>query len=64
MLLPRCLIYVHIHILTRVDGSVKNPPALGRIPLQVAPADPEVREKLAAFTEKYGYEFAELAPER
>jgi quercetin dioxygenase-like cupin family protein len=35
-----------------------------RIPLQVAPADPEVREKLAAFTDKYGYEFAELPPER
>jgi quercetin dioxygenase-like cupin family protein len=38
--------------------------AEGRIPLQVAPADPEVREKLAAFTDKYGYEFAELPPER
>jgi hypothetical protein len=35
--------------------------AEGRMPLQ---ADPEVREKLAAFTEKYGYEFAELPPER
>jgi hypothetical protein len=38
--------------------------AEGRLPLQAAPADPEVREKLAAFTEKYGYEFAELPPER
>ena len=38
--------------------------AEGRMPLQAVPADPEVREKLAAFTEKYGYEFAELPPER
>ena len=38
--------------------------AEGRMPLQAKPADPEVREKLAAFTEKYGYEFAELPPER
>jgi hypothetical protein len=36
----------------------------GRLPLQAAPADLEVREKLAAFTEKNGYEFAELPPER
>ena len=36
----------------------------GRLPLQSAPADLEVREKLAAFTEKNGYEFAELPPER
>jgi quercetin dioxygenase-like cupin family protein len=34
-----------------------------RIPLQAEPTDPEVLEKLAAFTEKYGYEFAELPPE-
>jgi quercetin dioxygenase-like cupin family protein len=31
-----------------------------RIPLQAVPTDPAVQEKLAAFTEKYGYEFAEL----
>ena len=31
-----------------------------RMPLQAAPTDPEVLEKLAAFTEKYGYEFAEF----
>ena len=34
-----------------------------RIPLQVEPEDPAVIERLAAFTEKYGYEFAELPPE-
>lgn len=28
------------------------------IPLQMVPTDPDVLEKLAAFTEKYGYEFA------
>jgi hypothetical protein len=38
--------------------------AEGRRPLQAALADLEVREKLAAFTDKYGYEFAELSPER
>jgi quercetin dioxygenase-like cupin family protein len=38
--------------------------AEGRMPLQAEPADPEVQEKLAAFTEKYGYEFAELPPEQ
>jgi hypothetical protein len=38
--------------------------AEGCMPLQAAPANLEVREKLAAFTEKYGYEFAELPPER
>src|SRR5215210_2677338 len=36
--------------------------AAGRIPLQTAPTDPEVAEKLTAFTEKYGYEFAEFPP--
>ena len=46
------------------DGRFFEEAAEGRIPLRVAPADPEVREKLAAFTEKYGYEFAELPPER
>ena len=34
--------------------------AEGRIPLQALPTDPEVKERLAAFTRKYGYEFAEL----
>ena len=34
--------------------------AEGRIPLQgPPPTDPEVQERLAAFTERYGYEFAE-----
>jgi quercetin dioxygenase-like cupin family protein len=28
-----------------------------------APTDPGVQEKLTAFTEKYGYEFAEFPPE-
>jgi mannose-6-phosphate isomerase-like protein (cupin superfamily) len=37
--------------------------AEGRMPLQAAPTDPEVQEELTAFTEKYGYEFAELPPE-
>ena len=32
------------------------------MPLQAEPTDPEVRERLASFTEKYGYEFAELPP--
>jgi len=36
--------------------------AEGRMPLQAEPTDPEVKERLAAFTEKYGYEFAELPP--
>jgi hypothetical protein len=27
------------------------------------PADPEVSARLAAFMERYGYEFAELPPE-
>jgi quercetin dioxygenase-like cupin family protein len=34
--------------------------AEGRMPLQAAPADPAVEERLAAFTERYGYEFAEF----
>jgi quercetin dioxygenase-like cupin family protein len=37
--------------------------AEGRMPLQAVPTDPAVVEKLEAFTEKYGYEFAEFAPE-
>jgi quercetin dioxygenase-like cupin family protein len=36
--------------------------AEGRMPLQAEPEDPAVRERLAAFTERYGYEFAELTP--
>jgi hypothetical protein len=31
-----------------------------RIPLQTVPTDPAVQEKLETFTERYGYEFAEL----
>jgi quercetin dioxygenase-like cupin family protein len=38
--------------------------AEGRMPLQAVPTDPAVLEKLTAFTEKYGYEFAEFPPER
>ncbi|MFL6033405.1 MAG: hypothetical protein ACJ73Y_11610 [Rubrobacteraceae bacterium] len=38
--------------------------AEGRMPLQAKPAGSEVWEKFAAFSEKYGYEFAELPPER
>jgi quercetin dioxygenase-like cupin family protein len=34
--------------------------AEGRMPLQMIPTDPAVLEKLAAFTEKYGYEFADF----
>ncbi len=34
--------------------------AEGRMPLQAAPTDPAVLEGLTAFTEKYGYEFAEF----
>ena len=37
--------------------------AEARIPLQMAPTDPEVQEKLEAFTSKYGYEFAEFPQE-
>ncbi|MGI9048663.1 MAG: cupin domain-containing protein [Rubrobacteraceae bacterium] len=33
-----------------------------RMPLQAAPTDPAVLEKLTTFTEKYGYEFAEFPP--
>jgi quercetin dioxygenase-like cupin family protein len=33
-----------------------------RMPLQAAPTDPGVLEKLTAFTRKYGYEFAEFPP--
>ena len=36
--------------------------AEGRMPLQAEPEDPAVQERLAAFTERYGYEFAELPP--
>jgi quercetin dioxygenase-like cupin family protein len=36
--------------------------AEGRMPLQAAPTDPVVLEKLESFTEKYGYEFAEFPP--
>ena len=31
-----------------------------RMPLQAVPTDPEILEELAAFTEAYGYEFAEF----
>ena len=34
--------------------------AEGRIPLQAVPADPEILERRAAFTAKYGYEFADF----
>jgi len=34
--------------------------AEGRIPLQAVPTDPDVLQKRAAFTEKYGYDFAEF----
>jgi hypothetical protein len=34
--------------------------AEGRIPLQAVPTDPEIKEKVEAFTSKFGYEFAEL----
>ena len=36
--------------------------AEGCMPLQAAPTDSVVLEKLEAFTEKYGYEFAEFLP--
>ena len=32
----------------------------GHMPLQVMPSDPAVLERLEAFTEKYGYKFAEF----
>jgi quercetin dioxygenase-like cupin family protein len=38
--------------------------AAGRIPLAAVPDDPVVLERLGAFTEKYGYEFAELLAEK
>src|SRR5215212_6335576 len=31
------------------------------IPLQAAPKDPEVKEKVEAFIRKYGYEFAQFS---
>ncbi len=37
--------------------------ATRRMPLQAVPSDPAVAEELAAFTEKYGYEFAEFPQE-
>jgi quercetin dioxygenase-like cupin family protein len=37
--------------------------AEGRMPLAVVADDPVVLERLEAFTEKYGYEFAELPEE-
>ena len=38
--------------------------AEGRVPLAgPPPTDPEVLERLRVFTERYGYEFAELPPE-
>jgi hypothetical protein len=37
--------------------------AEGRMPLAAVPSDPVVLERLEAFTEKYGYEFAELPAE-
>lgn len=36
--------------------------AEGRIPLQAVPTDPAVQQRLEAFTNKYGYEFAEFLP--
>jgi mannose-6-phosphate isomerase-like protein (cupin superfamily) len=36
--------------------------AEGRIPLQAVPEDPATLERLAAFTQRYGYEFAEFPP--
>lgn len=44
-------------------GSFFEEAAEGRMPLQAVSTDPAVSEKLEAFTEKYGYEFAEFAPE-
>jgi mannose-6-phosphate isomerase-like protein (cupin superfamily) len=35
--------------------------AEGRIPLQAVPTDPEVQEKVEAFTSKYGYEFTQFS---
>jgi quercetin dioxygenase-like cupin family protein len=36
--------------------------AARRMPLQAVPTDPAIQEDLAAFTAKYGYEFAEFPP--
>ena len=45
-------------------GGFFEEAAEGRVPLAgPPPTDPEVLERLGAFTEKYGYEFAELPPE-
>ncbi len=33
------------------------------MPLQEVPSEPAVLEELEAFTEKYGYEFAEFPPD-
>ena len=33
------------------------------MPLAAVPSDPMVLERLGVFTEKYGYEFAELSAE-
>ena len=45
-----------------MDGFFEEA-AEGRMPLAGVPEDPAVLERLGAFTEKYGYEFAELPPE-
>jgi quercetin dioxygenase-like cupin family protein len=37
--------------------------AEGQMPLAAVPSDPVVLERLGAFTERYGYEFAELPAE-
>jgi hypothetical protein len=37
--------------------------AEGGMPLAAVPSDPMVLERLGVFTEKYGYEFAELSAE-
>lgn len=44
-----------------MDGFFEEA-AEGRIPLQAVPEDPAVQKRLAAFTEKYGCEFAEFPP--
>lgn len=33
-----------------------------RVPLKAVPTDPVVLKELAAFTEKYGYEFVDFPP--
>ncbi len=45
-----------------MDGFFEEA-AEGRMPLAAVPEDPSVLERLGDFTEKYGYEFAELPPE-